>query len=320
MSWGVGFSALSASRRFLKESILSDFTEQAMAIMDEISRSMRSHIAEWKSFSQEPLVQRILRDSNRQFDELSDKQGYIDDRDAAWRSTEKDKLSPLMKELSSTELSIGMRKHITVCEEEHGYPIFGEVFITNRHGVNVALTNHTSDYRQDDEEWWQRASRDGLYVGDVGFDESANIFSTDICLRIDDEDGAFMGVMKVVFDIHELVHIIGHHSDKPGMDSHHHLVWCNSTSSIIYALDFNIVPLSDGTAYFHDGELPRRNRGISMERVDPNTGERFFSIYVTSCAHHGLYGLDWTLSSNTRNQSFLGHWPTCANKSSHLFS
>ena len=41
--------------------------------------------------------------------------------------------------------------------------------------------------------WWQRAVRDGVYVTDVNFDDSAGIYSVDICLRIDEEDGDTLG-------------------------------------------------------------------------------------------------------------------------------
>ena len=321
MSWGVGFFALSTSRRVLKESIVTHSAAQAESVMGEIARSVRSRIAQWKTYSQDPLLLRTLRDSNRQFDELSDKQGYIDEREAAWRSTEKNKFSPFMKELISTDLSKDLSKHLAVYKEEHGYPIFGEIFVTNRHGANVALTNRTTDYRQDDEEWWQRASRDGIYIGEVGFDESANIFAIDICLRIDDddEDDSFLGVMKVVYDIHEITHIIEHRSEELdaeqlalekigaapnqhkilshilGPTANHHLILFNSQHQIIAASKSTKEPLSDGSDYFLQTENPEQGSCISIEREDSRTGGRFLSTYVPTRTQHGLYGLNWTL-------------------------
>ena len=90
-------------------------------------------------------------------------------------------------------------------EEKSGHKVFGEIFITNKYGANVSQTGKTTDYRQDDEEWWQKAKSDGLNVADLEYDESAHIYSTDIAIRIDDKNGNFIGVMKVVVNAEEIV-------------------------------------------------------------------------------------------------------------------
>ena len=45
-------------------------------------------------------------------------------------------------------------------------------------------------------------------VGSVNFDESAGVYSTDISIRIDDSNGNFLGVMKVVLNIEEIINSI----------------------------------------------------------------------------------------------------------------
>lgn len=79
---------------------------------------------------------------------------------------------------------------------------FGEVFFTDFHGYNVAMTNPTSDFVQSDESWWQRSWGKGLALGEVTFDDSAGIWSIDISVRIDDlAQGQAVGVMKTVLDL-----------------------------------------------------------------------------------------------------------------------
>ncbi len=81
-------------------------------------------------------------------------------------------------------------------------PHFGEVFFTDRHGFNTALTNPTSDFVQRDENWWKTAWENGISVGEVEFDESAGIWSVDISVRIDDPaSGRSLGVMKAVLGV-----------------------------------------------------------------------------------------------------------------------
>lgn len=79
---------------------------------------------------------------------------------------------------------------------------FGEVFITDEYGYNVALTNPTSDFVQSDEDWWVGAMDNGIDVGQVEYDASAGIWSIDISVRIDDEQtGRRVGVMKAVLGV-----------------------------------------------------------------------------------------------------------------------
>ena len=81
-------------------------------------------------------------------------------------------------------------------------PYFAEVFFTDRNGYNVALTNPTSDFVQSDEDWWQSAWSRGLSVGEIEYDDSAGVWSTDISLRIADPDSEQpLGVMKTVLAI-----------------------------------------------------------------------------------------------------------------------
>ena len=87
-------------------------------------------------------------------------------------------------------------------------PCLAEIFVTNRFGVNVAQTNKTTDYYQADEEWWQTAKKDGLFVSDVNYDESSGTFSTEIAVRIDDANGNFAGVIKAVPNIKETINML----------------------------------------------------------------------------------------------------------------
>ncbi|GAG81410.1 unnamed protein product, partial [marine sediment metagenome] len=119
-----------------------------------------------------------------------------------------EEITPFMRDLINNKLSKELRKRTKFYREKYGFGIFPEVFVTNKYGANVAQTGKTTDYRQDDEEWWQRAKKDGLYVADVGYDRSAEVYSTDIGIRIDDENGNSIGVIKVVLNIEEVINIV----------------------------------------------------------------------------------------------------------------
>ena len=92
---------------------------------------------------------------------------------------------------------------------------FGEVFMTDEYGYNVALTNPTSDFVQSDEGWWVTAMDNGISVGQVEFDSSAGIWSIDISVRIDDsETGKRLGVMKAVLGVSLIQEVADNRADE----------------------------------------------------------------------------------------------------------
>ncbi len=82
----------------------------------------------------------------------------------------------------------------------------GEIFITERHGLNVAYSNPTSDFVQRDEAWWQGAKESIRYVEPVEFDESSNTVGLPIAETIHPANNPdeFLGVMKALFPLSTL--------------------------------------------------------------------------------------------------------------------
>jgi len=84
---------------------------------------------------------------------------------------------------------------------------FGEIFATDVSGRLVAATNQTTDYWQADEDWWQQAYDSGkgrLYLSRVSFDESARMYSIDVCVPVrvtEGDERRVVGIIKAVLDI-----------------------------------------------------------------------------------------------------------------------
>ena len=85
-------------------------------------------------------------------------------------------------------------------------PRVAEAMVTDRHGQLVAATGRTSDFYQGDEQWWQDTCAGGgevLILG-VDYDESAALWSVDICIPISD-GGGIVGAAKFVVDASRLI-------------------------------------------------------------------------------------------------------------------
>lgn len=202
------FVSVYKSSKELEKTVTQDLQTLSQEIAEHIEIYVNERIVDFMSYSKDLILQEFVLQSNAEFERLSNIQGYIVQKDKEWASAQKNEITPFMQQLINNELADELRENIKFYEANHGYRLYGEVFVTNRHGANVAQTGKTSDYRQDDEEWWQKAKEDGIYVGDFEYDESSDVYSTAIGIRVDDKNGNFIGVIKVVLNIEGVIEVI----------------------------------------------------------------------------------------------------------------
>lgn len=198
---GVALYAADLSRRALRASIEANAEHVASEAISEIERVLHDRAQGWRLLSRAPEFQKALRASNEQMSRRSRIQSWIDRADREWRDAAPGHPTSLARRISESPLSKLLRADAEAVERQAGYRVYGEVFVTNRFGVNIAQTGVTTDFRQDDEVWWKRARDRGIFVGDVDWDESSHSLATDLCIRVDDDHGRFMGVVKAVLDI-----------------------------------------------------------------------------------------------------------------------
>jgi hypothetical protein len=207
----IGYVSIYASKKTLKQTIGEHSAILAAKIIQDVDRNIYHRIEQLKVYAEHLAKEGVLVRSNRECSELENIHKYILEIDRKWREDNKEANNPFMQELIQNSLSQAIREEFELKElykSTYGYAVFGEVFVTNRYGANAAQTGKTSDYYQADETWWQNAKDNGLYVADVEYDESAGVYSTDVGIRIDDAKGNFIGVIKAVLNIKEIIHII----------------------------------------------------------------------------------------------------------------
>jgi methyl-accepting chemotaxis protein PixJ len=80
-----------------------------------------------------------------------------------------------------------------------------EMFFTDRHGFNIAYSNPTSDFVQNDEKWWQDSYKNGYFIGNPEFDDSANAVIVALAKAMKNPStGEFLGVIKTAVPVTEL--------------------------------------------------------------------------------------------------------------------
>src|ERR1051326_706115 len=82
--------------------------------------------------------------SNTQFSKMSNPEQYIDKIDSEWISSPQQDITPFMKTLIENQYSNQLRKISDSIDALYGGKVYGEIFITNAYGVNIAETDKTS--------------------------------------------------------------------------------------------------------------------------------------------------------------------------------
>ena len=194
------------SKKSLQESVGKDSIFLVEEMLKRIDRDIYLKIEDLQVHQKHLNLQKELSDSNKEFKKLDGREEFINQKDKEWVSVPKETITPFMQRLIENNLANDLRRtFIEFYEKKYGYKIFGEVFVTNKYGANVAQTGKTSDYRQNDEEWWQVARNHGFYVSDVEYDESVGTHSISIGIRVEDENGNFLGVVKGVVAISGII-------------------------------------------------------------------------------------------------------------------
>jgi signal transduction histidine kinase len=200
--------AISTMEGQFEEAIGESRAVLAAQVLEQVDRHLYSRIETFRAYARGSRLRTCIEESNAEFAALEDAQAHIAAIDDEWSSAGPDESTPVMSRLLSTDLSAELASHVAFYKSRYDYDVIGEMFVTNKYGAVVALSSRTTDFRQDDEDWWQDARRDGYSVGDVQLDRSAGVYSTDLAIRIDGDQGEFLGVMKVVLNVQAAVEIV----------------------------------------------------------------------------------------------------------------
>lgn len=182
-------SALSffSSQKTLKQVIGEGQRDLAIEVMDKINREMDNAMLLVRNWSTMPAVlTAVVTGRKRTFDELH----------TAWQT---DGLT--------TNSTATLLKNLQATTQNR----FKEIFVTDSRGYVIAATNKTSDFDQgsgDDppfgEPWWAAAQKKGEHIGDIDYDESAEVYSVDINMNITTADGQSAGVIKAVYNMENI--------------------------------------------------------------------------------------------------------------------
>ena len=202
----LGMYSVDASRRSFQQSVGEESIDLARQFALSVDRGIYTKLHELAIIALGRNIVNELNASNAAFDAMADPEAYIDAADAEWISVPADEVTPFMSEILANNLSRDLTVRLeTHYITEHGIDMYGEVVVTNKYGAIVAMTLRTTDYRQNDETWWQTTRDQTHHVGDVEYDMSSAMYGLPVCYSVLGPEGEFLGIIRAFVGAVELV-------------------------------------------------------------------------------------------------------------------
>ena len=288
-----------SARSSLIDSITQQAETQTLAVQREISRLIRTRIVQWRAYAQSDSVLPLIHESNAEFAALNRKARVqlIEGREKLWLSDSSAEVPTFIEQISNNPVSKGIRSRIQEYEQQYGYPVFAEIFLTNAYGVTIAQDSKTSDYIQNDELWWQESVQKGSYVGDVAFDESSKRYAMDIALRIDDSDGSLIGVIKVILDLEEILEILRANARELKDFGLVDLLLINSSQQLIFSTAENYKTLENVDFTHYESQVADLLRSSASSNTHQTVVTDTYFASVRSIESLASYeGFNWHLA------------------------
>jgi len=296
------------SQNALENAIGESSSLFAQEVMNKVDRILLDRIEYWRVYTTETELLNNLKKSNEEINLVSDFEEYIESRDKIWIDANSGIKESWMLDIYNNRESLDLRRIMTSFEDRYSYRVFGEAFVTDKKGLISALSNWTSDYYQADEDWWQKAVKDGLYVSDVVYDESAGMRSIEIGIRVDDKNGEFLGVMKVLLNAKEAIDVVNELIVEN--NNHRKITRRNKVDSLNDIIHAKILDKNGGVIYSSEGDVYNEQILLNVvghiideegeadyllyRSVEKDTEDNFF-VWARSEGYKDFPGLGWTL-------------------------
>lgn len=274
----------------------------AFNMMQDLDKSIDKRIEDFRGITKERLVQRTVIESNEDFRSLHDVEAFVKAKEA---DIEKfDEPTPFLEDGLNMELSQDLLNTIQFYRDEYNYDVVKEIFVTNEFGANVALGYGTTDYRQDDEEWWQITKNSGIYLGELRYSQQYDSFVLPVGLRIDDNEGNFIGVMRILITLEDLIHEFVNDVEiitVPGRE----VILLDSEKRIIYhngIQDFESVGTEIFVTQFEN------DTDVGTIEIPNSLGQSNMLSFAKSTGYRTFEGFGWTVVINQSSSSLVGEF------------
>jgi len=292
--------SINESRQAMIDETGSSTLTFARDVLDRLDQRIHDSISFLRIVAIDPDIQKLVIESNNEYDEIKDVDNYISEKSAEWHSYE-GKDNPMYNEMVKNQLSQRLEILRQTFHESNGVDIFPEIFVTNKYGATIAENNRLTDWDQSDRLQFQNTRDYGVHVSDLYFDKSAGVWALEIAVAVKDGN-EFAGMVKTAYNIEDIVVLLD-----------------SSKETQYETSQFLVITGDDRSIYFSDGSFDIGNDMKQMVETfemrelgegtffgtSPRTGENIIGSFSTSDGYRDFKGLDWIVGISILEEEFL---------------
>ena len=198
----VGYLSIHKLEQASLQSIEANLNGYSLLSANAMNRTIIDRHAELETYSEDASLVDFAIRSNDEFAKMEHRKEFIDRIDKDWIAG---KDTPFINSIMHDELSNELQKHIDRFAGNYGHNLVEELFVSNKYGAVIGSTNRTTDYRQDDESWFQKTVSEGKsWIGGIIYDPSTKSTALNIYIPLKNQEGGVEGVMKGVLELKDL--------------------------------------------------------------------------------------------------------------------
>jgi len=233
-----GYVTFGLNLQELKTSIELKNKDQTNFIMQNLDKYIKNRIDDMSLITRTTEVQKTTSMSNEKFRENHPNQ-----------TDNKTPEIPFTSGSDISQLSDNFTNLIDSYKRDYEYDISQHLYVANQYGAQVTLKEDTSKIFYNTEDWWQIAKKNGIYFGKIQYDVNSKMYFIPLALKITDDDGNFIGVIKLPLGLDTILHDLG--GDAIILkDSGKNLVLLDETGKIIYSDGLKYNPKSEPVKFF----------------------------------------------------------------------
>jgi methyl-accepting chemotaxis protein len=252
----------------------SEMVNYGNKVVEMAASEVQAEVDSLKSLSLTPSIIAAVEQANLAY--TGDSQQEIDARieqlDQAWQNDDPS-MADLVAQIAENPVSDHLQSFLAAFPEEV------EVFVTDIQGLNIAMTDRTSDYLQADEGWWQGAYGGSIFISDVEYDDSANVWALNIGVPVRDQSGGkVIGVLRGTVDVSAAMNsisqvIIGQTGSAVLLDRNGTILYANSAEHLMQTAPEEYLQFISTEQRGWSDELPDLNGNPAVLTYSQLTGE-----------------------------------------------
>jgi len=198
---------ISRAKRSQTDSAGLDMAFLADRILVEIDKHVNYYTEELQLYTRRDYVRRGVEISNRTFDTIPDVTSFISLREEEIIASVSGPPPLFSTEIVTNEFTKEVSDDlIEYLSDIQGYPSFLRITVINKYGAAIASTSRLAKYDFAEDDLCVAARDNGFSVSSVLFDEALKRYVVYITVRIEDEQGNYIGALRGALDIRGIAH------------------------------------------------------------------------------------------------------------------